>query len=293
MRDIRKSTSVLVLSFLFAFGAARALPAQTLSAGAQLSGVASNGALNYTLTLSNSNASTASIETFWFGWVPGADFMPVSPTNVGTPAGWTDQITHGGAGDGYAIQFVTSTAALAPGGSLTFTFTSTSSPATMAGDSPYYSTTPIGSSFVYSGPPESGASDQFVVETTTGSSSNPTNLVSLSFTNVAQVCKTKVKIDKKTETTNSTTTCKLSLQLVIANLGVASSPAFDVLVWAGQGSNFDSSAGLSPATEKIKALKISKVGAIKLKDTFDGSQSGLFIYCTDTGTNVITSTQIE
>jgi len=293
VRNIRKSTSVLVLSIVFAFGTAHTLPAQTLSASGQLSGTASNGAFSYTLTLSNSNASTTNIETFWFSWVPGADFMPANPTDIKTPAGWTDQITHGGSGDGYAIQFVTSTAPLAPGGSLTFTFTSTSSPATMAGHSSYYSTTLIGTSFVYSGPPETGASDEFVVETVPESSTNPTNLVSCSFSNVVQTCKSKMKIDKTTETTNTTTTCKLSLQLVAINLGVANSPAFDVLIWAGQGSNFDSSTGFSPATKKINALKINKLGTIKLKDTFDSNQSGTFIYCTDTNNNVITSVQIE
>jgi len=56
---------------------------------------------NYTLTLNNSAASTANIETFWFSWVPGQDFMAVSPTNIVAPSGWTDAITHAGSGDGY------------------------------------------------------------------------------------------------------------------------------------------------------------------------------------------------
>jgi hypothetical protein len=289
----RKFSSVLILGILSAFGTTRAIQAQTLSASGQLSGTASNGAFSYTLTLNNSGASTTNIETFWFSWVPGSDFMPVGPTGIGTPAGWTEEITHGVYGDGYAIQFVTSTAPLAPGGSLTFTFTSTSSPTTMAGDSPFYSTTPIGTSFVYSGPPFLGISDEFVVETTLDPSLNPTNLVSFSFSNVMQTCKTKIKIDRKTETTNTTTTCKLSLQLMATNLGIINSPAFKVLVWAGQGSSLDSSAGFSPTTERVKALKIDKLDKIKLKDTFDGSQSGTFIFCTDTNNNILTSVQVE
>jgi len=36
--------------------------------------------------------------------VPAEDFMPVSPTNIVSPAGWTEIVTHAGAGDGYAIQ---------------------------------------------------------------------------------------------------------------------------------------------------------------------------------------------
>lgn len=293
MDGIRKSSSVFILSILFAFGTTYTIQAQTLSATGQLSGTASGGGFHYTLTLSNSSASTTNIETFWFSWVPGFDFMAVSPTSIVTPAGWTDQVTHTGSGDGFAIQFVTSTAPLAPGGSLTFMFTSTSSPATMAGDSPFHAAFPIGTSFVYSGPPQTGASDEFVVETVSGPSVNPTNLVSLSFSNVVQACRSRSRINRMTGTTNVTTTCRLSLQLVATNIGVTNSPAFNVLVWAGQGSNFDASAGLPPATEKVRALRISKLEKIRLRDTFTSSQTGTFIFCTDTSSNSITSVEIE
>jgi hypothetical protein len=290
---IKKSSWVLILSFLFAFGTTYTVEAATLSASGQLSGTAAAGAFNYTLTLNNSGASTTNIETFWFSWVPGSDFMAVNPTDIVSPAGWTNQVTHVGAGDGFAIQFVTSTGPLAPGGSLTFTFTTTSSPATMAGDSPFFPGVPIGTSFVYSGSPLTGVSDEFVVETVTGPPANPTNLVSFAFTNVVQVCKSKMKIDKMTGMTNVTTKCKLGLQLTATNLGIGNSPAFPVLVWAGQGSNFDANVGLPPATEKVKALKLLKLQKIKLKDTFDSSQSGTFIFCTDTNRDVITSVKIE
>jgi len=293
VRGIKTSRAVFIFSVLFAFGTTQAIQAQTLSASGQLSGAASAGGFHYTLTLSNSITSTTNIETFWFSWVPGFDFMAVNPTSIVTPAGWTEQVTHGGSGDGFAIQFVTSTAPLAPGGSLTFTFTSTSSPTTMAGDSPFHATFPIGTSFVYSGPPQTGASDEFVVETLPGPSVNPTNLVSLSFSNVVQVCKSRSRIDRMTGTTNVTTTCKLSLQLVATNVGVTNSPAFDVLVWAGQGSNFDASAGLPPATEKVRALRISKLEKIRLRDTFTSSQTGTFIFCTDTSSNGVASVQVQ
>ena len=290
---IRKSSSVFIFSILFTFGTTHAIQAQTLSASGQLSDTASGGGFQYTLTLNNSSASTTNIETFWFSWVPGEDFMAVNPTSIVSPAGWTNQVTHVGSGDGFAIQFVTSTAPLAPGGSLTFTFTSTSSPATMAGDSPFHAANPIGTSFVYSGPPLSGVSDEFVVETLPGPSVNPTNLVSLSFSNVMQVCRSRTRINRMTGTTNITTTCRLSLQLVATNLGITNSPAFNVLVWAGQGSNFDASVGLSPATEKVKALRINKLQKIRLRDTFNSSQTGTFLFCTDTSSNAITSVQIE
>ena len=48
--------------------------------------------------------------------------MPSSPLRVEPPAGWTDIITNGGPTDGFAIQFKTSTDALAPGQSLDFSF---------------------------------------------------------------------------------------------------------------------------------------------------------------------------
>jgi len=291
--NVRKFKSIWVLSVLFIMGISGTLHAQLVASG-QLSGIATNGKFNYTLTLNNSNASTASIETFWFSWVPGADFMPNSPTAIGTPTGWTESVTHEAPGDGFAIQFVTTTAPVPPGGSLTFTFTTVSSPTTMAGDSPFFPGTPIGTSFVYAGAPLSVTSEEFVVETLLPPPpSNVTDLVSFSFTNVVQVCKTKSKIDKKTMTTNLTTTCKLSLELDVTNLGITNSPAFNVLVWSGQGTNFDSGTGSPPATEKVKALKLNKTGKIKLKDTFDTSQSGTFIFCTDTNNNVLASVPIE
>ncbi|HEY0257317.1 MAG TPA: PEP-CTERM sorting domain-containing protein [Candidatus Methylacidiphilales bacterium] len=121
------------------------------------------GEFDYIITLKNTG--TTSLETFWFSWVPGEDFMPVSPTNVLSPTNWTDNITHGGPTDGYAIQWLTSSsptvAPLAPGSSLTFSFESTATPATMAGDSPFYPSTLTGTSFVYSGAPFSDAGAEF------------------------------------------------------------------------------------------------------------------------------------
>lgn len=293
MNDIKKLVSALAFAILSGFVATRTGSAQTLSASGQLTSTGSGGAFHYTLVLSNSLASTTNIETFWFAWLPGEDFMPANPTNIGNPSGWMDTITHGLYGDGYAIQFVTSTAPLAPGGSLTFTFTSTTSPSIMAGNSSFGSRSPILTSFVYSGAPETGLSDEFTVESSTEPAPNPTNLVSFAFSNVVQSCKTKIKVDKMTQTTNTMTTCKLSLQLVVTNIGITNSPAFNALIWAGQGSNFDSTAGLPSSTAKIKALKINRVDNIKLKDVFDSSLSGTFIFCTDGNTNVLTSVEVE
>ncbi len=118
---------------------------------------------DYKIVLTNSSSSTDSLETFWFAWVPGKDFMPTNPVSVTPPAGWTDNITNGGPTDGFAIQFLTTTAALAPGNALTFAFTSADTPAQIAGNSPFYPGTPVGTSFVYQNGPFSGDSDVFQV----------------------------------------------------------------------------------------------------------------------------------
>ena len=52
---------------------------------------------------------------FWYSWVPGEDFMPVSPTNITSPTGWTEMVTNAGSLDGFAIQWTTSSAPLAAG----------------------------------------------------------------------------------------------------------------------------------------------------------------------------------
>jgi hypothetical protein len=90
--------------------------------------------------------------------------MAASPISVTPPPGWTDTITHAGATDGYAIQFVASspTDDVQPGSSLTFSFVSASAPAAINGNSVDYPNTPVGRSFVYPGVPFSDAGHEFV-----------------------------------------------------------------------------------------------------------------------------------
>jgi MYXO-CTERM domain-containing protein len=118
----------------------------------------------YNLTLTD--AGTTDVGTFWFSWVPGEDFMGVAPSGVSSPAGWTDNVTNAGAADGFAIQWLAGPGdALTPGDSLAgFQFDSTLSPADMAADSPFFPTTPVLTSFVYSGAPFSDAGFQFLVQ---------------------------------------------------------------------------------------------------------------------------------
>jgi hypothetical protein len=136
---------------------------------------------DYSITLLNSSTSTSTstspIGTFWFAWVPGADFLPTSPFNITTPTGWTEQVTHTGPGDGFAIQFVAGTGSLlAPGNSLSgFGFTSADAPTQLAGNSPFFPGSPVTTSFVYAGAPFVEPQEQFFV--TVSSVPQPSSLV--------------------------------------------------------------------------------------------------------------------
>jgi len=135
---------------------------------------------DYSIKLTNSSSSTDPIGTFWFGWVPGQDFLPTSPLNITTPNGWTEQVTNGGPGDGFAIQFIAGAGfSLDPGTSLTgFGFTSADTPAQLAGNSPFYPTFPATTSFVYNGAPFSSVSEQFVASVSSVSSvPEPSSLI--------------------------------------------------------------------------------------------------------------------
>src|SRR3984957_7543417 len=128
------------------------------------------GVNDYSITLNNTGTTT--IGTFWFGWVPGNGFLSATPTDICTPAGWTEMTTNSGA----AVQFVTS-APLAAGSSLSgFTFDSTETPAELlsafTGMEPGTGD-PQSTAFVYSGAPLVGAGDQFVVTPATAATAAP------------------------------------------------------------------------------------------------------------------------
>ena len=52
--------------------------------------------------------------------------------------------------------------------------------------------------------------------------------VALNFTNIAQTCKTRTKVDHTNGTTNFVTSCNVSFDLVASNNGATESPAFPV-----------------------------------------------------------------
>ena len=101
--------------------------------------------------------------------------MNSSPTDVTTPAGWTDAITNGGPTDGYAIQWVAGAAdVVTPGNTLSgFSFESSVSPTELAGNSPFYPGEPELTSFVYSGAPFSDAGFSFAVQEQSAAAGTP------------------------------------------------------------------------------------------------------------------------
>ena len=139
-----------------------------LSASAQITDT-------YDITLKD--IGTTNVGTFWFSWVPGDNFMPVSPTGVVSPSSWKDLITSGGPADGFAIQWVAgSGAALTSGESLSgFQFDSTLTPAQLEGLSS--DSIPVLTAFAYIGAPFGDPGEKFEATVTPTSTPEPGTLV--------------------------------------------------------------------------------------------------------------------
>jgi hypothetical protein len=135
---------VLIASVTVTVTAARA----SESASAVLSASPSAGGYLDSVTLTDTGSTN--IGSFWYSWVPGVDYMSVSPTNVQVPTGWNYSITHTGPSDGYAIEWINQSGpALTAGNSLSgFSFNTTLTPATLNGAPDDYA-------YVYQGIPES------------------------------------------------------------------------------------------------------------------------------------------
>lgn len=152
-------------SLLLAIGAMTPSMRAAELASATLSS-AQVGPTTWLYSIQLNDTGTTNIGTFWFSWIPGEDFMSSLPTDVSSPTGWTDNITHGGASDGYAIQWLAGAGdAITPRGSLTgFSFESAVSPAAIAGNSPLFPSSPELTSFVYSAGPFSDGGFSFTVQ---------------------------------------------------------------------------------------------------------------------------------
>lgn len=151
------------------------------SATAQLSlvsttGTQANPVYHYSITVNDTG--TTNIGTFWFAWVPGADFLPTSPSAVSNPTGWTNTLTGtNNSTDGTAIEWVASSNAITPGHSLGgFDFTTTDSPTVLAGNAPTHPANKVLTSFIYSGAPFSDAGVQFDVAPAATTAASTTTL---------------------------------------------------------------------------------------------------------------------
>src|ERR1700735_3912444 len=101
--------------------------AGTLTATATITPTAnSNGTTHYAIALTATGSDT--IETMWFGWIPGSFCLTAQPMNVTMPSGWTGDVTPLG-GD-FAIEWFTGSNAVKVGQTLTgFGFDSAETPA--------------------------------------------------------------------------------------------------------------------------------------------------------------------
>jgi hypothetical protein len=150
---LRKLTFV-ASALLAASLAASASASETASATIAAAPIA--GGFQYTLSLTNTSTDGSTIGTFWFSWIPGADYMEAKPTAITFPAGWSDNITGANnASDGNAIQYLAGTPAadLAQGGTDTFTFDSTEPLSQILGPSTVKDKEVETTYFVYSGAP--------------------------------------------------------------------------------------------------------------------------------------------
>ena len=149
-------------TLLIMLGTASGAFAQGETGTATLSGVQDGSVYDYTITLHNT--SSVAIGTFWYAWIPGQFYLPSAPTSVTAPIEWTES-TPNSMGN-YSIEYVAIPGhALGGGASLDFYFSSTATPATLAGNSLYYPTshTPIGTSYLYNAT-FSDAGYEFVVQ---------------------------------------------------------------------------------------------------------------------------------
>jgi hypothetical protein len=125
----------------------------------------SAGVFDYSITLHDTGSTP--IGTFWFSWVPGTGFLSAVPTDLTSPAGWTETLKPAAAGK-VGIQWTSTTPTddLDSGMTLTgFSFESTETPAELLLD--FGGTGPdagdrVTTSTVYAGAPLMGTADTFV-----------------------------------------------------------------------------------------------------------------------------------
>jgi hypothetical protein len=121
----------------------------------------------YNSDITVTNTGTSDLGTFWFGWVPGENFLPSVPSSITSPSGWTGALMGAGNSlDGSSIQWIAQSGSskIAAGQMLGgFDFSSTDSPGVLAGMSTQHPTSHAMTSFVYGGAPFSDSGFQFTV----------------------------------------------------------------------------------------------------------------------------------
>ncbi|HKM85864.1 MAG TPA: hypothetical protein VJW96_06615 [Terriglobales bacterium] len=133
----------------------------------------SPGVYQYDLTLTDTGTTT--IGTFWFSWVPGDGFLPVSPTSVVSPTGWSDTLTNSGG----AIRWTTGTPLTAGSSQSGFEFDSTLTPTQLEAASTSIPSDPVDTFFTYSGAPFSDAGFQGVAAPAAAATPEPPTFVLL------------------------------------------------------------------------------------------------------------------
>jgi hypothetical protein len=123
-----KGTGEIILGLILAAGTALSVHGQGLMASGTVSG-AGSGPYTYSLTFSDAATATLPIGSVWYAWVPGAFYLPGTPTGASAPTGWT------ATPDGASVRYSASSATyyIQPGGSLSgFGYQATFSPAQLA-----------------------------------------------------------------------------------------------------------------------------------------------------------------
>jgi hypothetical protein len=138
----------------------------------------------YSFTLTDTG--TTPIGTFWFSWLPGQGYMQTAPISAVAPTGWVAVTTNGSAaGDGFAERWADTAGALMPGQSVSgFSFVSSTTPAEIAGASPFHGGIPELTSNVYMGAPLVGPDAPFLVTAAPVATPEPSSVVLILFAGV-------------------------------------------------------------------------------------------------------------
>jgi hypothetical protein len=157
-----------MLSFL-ALGLFAGTTMGQLAGNAQLTSTPGGGQYQDTIVLHNTGTTT--VGTFWFGWIPGENFLQSMPTNVTAPPGWTSQVFVFG-GPTYSIEwYATSSGSYVPGGGQLsgFGFTSADSSTVLQGLAPNDQQHHVTDSYLYITGAFGDPGLAFTVGVTTGS----------------------------------------------------------------------------------------------------------------------------